>query len=94
MTLPAGARRLFAHYPLENLDLGRHEPLIVERLFEDGDRRDLRWLAATVPEARLAAWFRERASRRLSGRSRAFWSIVLDVAPQPPPGGGDQLWPL
>lgn len=94
MTLPTGARRLFAHVSSEQLDLESHEPMIIERLLEDGDRADLRWLTAKVPEARISGWYRERGTRRLSNRSRAFWSVVLDIPAQPRRTGGDRLWPL
>lgn len=94
MTLPDGARRLFAHFPSDRLDLASHESEIIERLLEDGDGSDLRWLTATISEARLASWFRERAPRRLSNRSRAFWSLVLGLPAEARPGAGDKLWPL
>lgn len=94
MTLPDGTRRLFTQFPSGRLDRPSHEAAIVERLLEDGDRSDLRWLTAAIPEHRLSSWFRERASRRLSNRSRAFWSVVLDVRPRDRDTVGEQLWPL
>ncbi len=94
MNLTAGTRRLFANSPIERLDGAVHEPLIIERLLEDGDGDDLRWLTGTVPEARLELWARDRAVRRLSRRSRAFWEIVLGVDVGTRPAAVDDLWPL
>ncbi len=94
MTLPAGTRRLFAHFARSRPDLSEDEPLIVERLLEDGDGADLRWLTSALSEPQLAAWFEERAARRLSVRSAAFWGMVLDRPPARRAPTREQLWPL
>ena len=94
MSLPDAARRLFPHVADDDLSLERAEAGILERLLEDGDRIDLRWLTAWVPEERLARWVSERGSRQLSGRSRAFWSIVLDLPEPSRRPKGELLWPL
>lgn len=93
MNLPDGTRRLFAHFDTERLD-DSDAPLILERLLEDGDGDDLRWLAGALPEVRWVNWFEDRAHRRLSRRSRAFWAVVLDVAPENRPDAAEALWPL
>lgn len=94
MTLSDGALRLFTQFDRERLELDEHAPILIERLLEDGDRDDLRWLTAAIPEARLAVWLRQRGGRRLSRRSRAFWSAVLDVPLESGPPAGAELWPL
>lgn len=67
---------------------------LVGRLLEEGDRADLAWLGRQVPRAELVAWFRAHGGRRLSRRSRAFWSAVLSE-PQPPAHPlAEALWPL
>ena len=94
MSVPASARRLFPHTPATDLSVERAEPAIVERLLEDGDRADLRWLSSVVPEERFASWLRERGRRQLSDRSRAFWCLLLDLPEPARRGEGDELWPL
>ncbi|MEA2600385.1 MAG: hypothetical protein QOF89_1377 [Acidobacteriota bacterium] len=94
MRLPAGARRLFAHYEEEDLDLQRNRSLILSRLLEDGDAADLAWLTASLPEAEIAAWFSRHTGRQLSRRSREFWRVVLGRDPGPVHPEVQALWPL
>lgn len=94
MSLPAGARRLFAGYDPETLDPLADRSLLFARLLEDGDGADLAWLTAQVPEAEIAAWLARHGGRQLSRRSRAFWAAILGVPPGPAAPVGDSLWPL
>lgn len=92
--IPRGARRLFAHP--EDVDPRGHLPHVIGRLLEEGDSADLCALTATVPEDGLTGWLRRRGGRQLSSRSRAFWSLVLDV-PEDDMQRSDvteALWPL
>jgi len=97
VSLPAGARRLFPHYPEEDLDPRRAPSLLISRLLEDGDAADLAWLLETVPEPEIAAWL-ARHGRLLSRRSRAFWGLVLGVETGPVSlenrPDAEALWPL
>lgn len=93
--LPAATLRLFDGYPPADLVRPEHRAFLIERLLEEGDREDLRWLAAQVGEAELADFFRRAGGRRLSARSRAFWSLVLGVpAPAVEATPGSEIWPL
>lgn len=98
MSLPAGARRLFAHWDGEDLAPERASSLLIPRLLEDGDAADLAWLLAAFPEPEIAAWLARHGGRQLSRRSRAFWEAVLGVAAGPPvPEDRPEakaLWPL
>ena len=94
MSLPAGARRLFAGYDPETLDPLAGCSLLLAGLLEDGDGADLRWLTSQVPEPEIAAWLVRHGGRQLSRRSRAFWAAVLGVQPGPSAPAGDSLWPL
>ncbi|HVT61188.1 MAG TPA: hypothetical protein VHR45_22685 [Thermoanaerobaculia bacterium] len=73
---------------------------LLTRLLEDGDRADLAWLCATLPEPGLAAWLAHHGGRRLSRRSLAFWDLVLHGAAAPSAHRLAQLrvrslfWPL
>ena len=94
MSLPAGARRLFAAYAEEDLTPERAPSLLIARLLEDGDAADLAWLTATTPEPEIAAWLARHGGRQLSRRSRAFWQVVLGVAASPVNPDVEALWPL
>jgi len=101
MTLPPAARRLFPGYPADALDLAdpASAPFVVGRLLEDGDRADLAWLFAMLPEAEVAAWLAGRGDRQLSRRSRAFWKLVFGAkgdngAGEARTADADALWPL
>jgi hypothetical protein len=89
--LPASVAR---HFP-EPVDLSdpHGRAAVVARLLEDGDRADLAWLAAQIPEAEISSWFARHGARRLSRRSRAFWSAVFD-RPLARSEYADTFWPL
>lgn len=93
--LPAATLRLFYGYTPAELVRPEHRFFLIERLLEEGDREDLRWLVAQVGEAELADFFRRAGNRRISARGRAFWSLVLGVAaPAVEAAGGSEIWPL
>ena len=94
MSLPAGARRLFAAWNEEDLVPERASSLLLARLLEDGDAADLAWLTATFPEPEIAAWLTRHGGRQLSRRSRAFWQVVLGVEASPANPEAEALWPL
>ena len=83
--------RLPAHYAPETIDVERHTPWLVAGLLEEGDSRDLRWLLETVGREPLENWVAARGARQLSGRSLAFWRLVLDVESVGEPRG-EALW--
>ena len=91
--VPTPARRLFAGYPGEALDVASDDDFVALRLAEEGDRADLAWLIETAGEERLARAVRRRGARQLSARSLAFLHLVLGLDPPPPPRTKD-LWPL
>jgi hypothetical protein len=94
VSLPAGARRLFAAYAEEDLTPERGSSLLIARGLEDGDAADLAWLLRTFSEGDIAAWLIRHGGRRLSRRSRAFWQVVLGVEAGPAAPEADALWPL
>ncbi len=92
--LPAGARRLFAHY--DESELASAPGFVTARLLEDGDRRDLSWLFARLGSAAIAAWVERHGARQLSRRSLAYWRLHLGL-PEPAAGAKDlegELWLL
>jgi hypothetical protein len=94
-TVPESALRLFSGCDGEELMAGAAaRSLLCERLLEDGDSSDLRWLARELGEESLAAWFGAHGGRRLSARSRAFWALVLGRESGPASPVRSQLWPL
>lgn len=96
--LPSYTCRLFDGYA--EADLARPEslPFLCERLLEEGDRADLRWLASQVAEDELRAFVRRDGGRRLSARSRAFWRLLLLPAGERLESAESlsrsELWPL
>ena len=90
--LPPSTLRLFDGYSPSELAKPEHRAFLCERLLEEGDRADLSWLAASFGEEELRSFFRRSAGRRLSARSRAFWSLVLAV--EDPPTSRSEIWPL
>lgn len=88
---PSTTRRLFPHdedVPAREAS----ETYLIGRLLEEGETADLKFLTSRVHEERLRQWVRDRATRQLSRRSRAFWELALGVESGKDPG--DDLWPL
>jgi hypothetical protein len=92
VTPPPATRRLFA--PGAELDSARYHAWLIERLLEDGDTHDLRWLFQTVPRKTVADWLQHYGGRRLSRRSRSLWCAVLGVQNAPTSEIARALWPL
>lgn len=99
---PAWGERVARHFP-DGVDLGdlrepRGRAFAIATLLEHGDRADLAWLAARVERAELERWLARHGARRLSRRSRAFWSTVLapdaSGASIPAHPIAEALWPL
>jgi hypothetical protein len=84
--LPASVARHFTESP--DLADPCARAAVVARLLEDGDRADLRWLAAHIPDSEITAWFERHGARRLSRRSRAFWAVVFDSGRDSERGSG------
>jgi transcriptional regulator with XRE-family HTH domain len=69
--------RLFWDHPLTPDDLDTHPTWVVERVLEYGDLSDVHMLRNTIGrETFLAA---TASAQRLSPRTRAFWSQVLEM---------------
>lgn len=94
MLPPSSTLRLFHHYDERELHAHRSRSFLIARLLEEGDTRDLQWLAALVGEEALADWLQRRGRRQLTRRSRLFWEEVLGV--ETPPAAFDPagIWPL
>src|SRR5258705_849415 len=90
--LPESALRLFSGYRAEELVGEEGRGLLCERLLEDGDSADLRWLLGEIGVAEVAAWFAAQGGRKLSPRSRAFWALVLGRESGPVNPVAAQLW--
>ncbi|MEO8196787.1 MAG: hypothetical protein ABI689_08700 [Thermoanaerobaculia bacterium] len=68
--------------------------LVMAQILEEGDRADLAWLAREVGRETLATFVREHGGRKLSARSRRFWSRALGLVEPAPNPLAEQLWPL
>ena len=94
--IPESVLRHFHGYDAETLAELRHRPFLIERLLEQGDTTDLRWLSSQVSEDQLRRWLGGGGSRKLSLRQSRFWAWVLDVDCEEPESRAatDELWPL
>lgn len=86
-------RHLFALPPGTATD-PRSRNLLIARLLEEGDRSELAWLAGEVGRAEIGAFVREHGGRKLSARSRRFWSRALGIDSPAPHPLAEGLWPL
>jgi len=91
-SLPEPTLRLFDGYDPDELARRESRHFVIERLLEEGDRRDLRWLVQACGEAEIRRVF--EAARGLSRRSRRFWSLVLDARLDVRPSEHEEIWPL
>jgi len=91
--LPHAERHFFA-LPADTATDQESRRLVIARLLEEGDSRDLAWLSREVGREAIAAFVRDHGGRKLSARSRRFWSRALGLALPAPPLLAEQLWPL
>jgi len=91
--LPEPTLRLFPDHRPEDLLGEDGRSLLCERLLEDGDSADLRWLVGAIGEAGIADWLGAHGGRKLSRRSRAFWELALGRESGPRNPAAEQLWP-
>jgi len=89
--LPERTARLF---PDQQVLPAEGRGLLIERILEDGNGDDLRWLTSEITETDIAAWVSRTAPRKLSRRSRAYWTLVLGVPAAAPAQSAVALWPL
>lgn len=68
--------------------------LVLAEILEAGGRAELAWLAGEVGRDAIAAFVSTHGGRKLSARSRRFWSRALGVAEPAPHPLAEQLWPL
>ena len=77
--LPPDSAWLFPEYDFDSIDLENHQGVIIERILERGSWEQVRWLFSTFGEQQVSAWVRSHGFRLLSGRSFAFWRLVLGI---------------
>lgn len=91
--LSPGVERLFFADDMPSPKAPEERRRLVETVLEDGDAVDLRALFSIVDEAELRVWMDRFAARRLSNRSRAFWSLVTGQSVEAAPFR-ESIWPL
>lgn len=74
-------------------DPGRRTAVIAETL-EAGDRSELAALGQALGRETLAAFVAQQGGRKLSARSRRFWSRALGLPVPAAHPLAEQLWPL
>jgi hypothetical protein len=94
MELPAATRRRFDDTASEDLLAASGRSLLIERILEEGEDEDVQALVRALGEPALADWLVRAGGRKLSRRSRAYWSIVLGVPAGAAIPSAALLWPL
>jgi hypothetical protein len=92
--LPPGVARRLTPGVAIDLDDPAGRSAVIGLLLEDGDRNELAWLASTFERGELHRWFVRHGGRRLSRRSRAFWSATFDLPAPKAPWIAREIWPL
>ncbi len=92
-TAKPAERHLFG-LPPGTADDPHSRTLVIARLLEEGNRNELAWLAAAMGREEIAAFVREHGGRKLSARSRRFWSRALRIQSSAPHPLAEGLWPL
>lgn len=94
MKPPASVVERLVSYRSADLADPRYRDFLVASLLEEGTRAELAWLRSVIDDAELARWVEGHGTRRLSRRSRAFWSRLFRVSPPMPDALTRSLWPL
>ncbi len=94
MNLPSNAVRLFPHHNLAEVERPEYRGFLISRLLEEGDRSDLRWLAANFGEREMRRFLAACGGRRLSCRSRRFFERVLGIEASQPAEAASEVWSL
>jgi hypothetical protein len=77
--IPKTIMPFFQEYNFAVLDLERDIELILERVLQNGNREEVRWLLHYYGNKRVKQWIAVTGSRRLSKRRYHLWCVLLDV---------------
>ncbi len=77
--IPKTTMPFFQEYNFAVLDLERDIELILERILQNGNREEVRWLLHHYGNKRVKQWITTTGSRRLSRRRYHLWCVLLDV---------------
>ncbi|MBI3304733.1 hypothetical protein HYZ80_00170 [Candidatus Parcubacteria bacterium] len=77
LSIPVRLKSLFWDIDPVKLDVKRHRAFVIERVLEHGDEAAIAWLFKTFSRTAIASV--TKASRRLSPKSRDFWSFKLGI---------------
>lgn len=74
---PAGRGIPFWDADPAALDVRRHRDYVIERILEDGDFPEIRWMRETYAAGEIVRVLKE--ARGISERSANYWSLTYDV---------------
>ncbi|MEO8277053.1 MAG: hypothetical protein ABI639_12635 [Thermoanaerobaculia bacterium] len=94
MTEPPALERFQHDLPANALLQPESRDFLIALVLESGDRAELAWLARRFGREELKQFVRLRSGRKLSARSRHFWSRALGVEASPAHPLAEALWPL
>jgi hypothetical protein len=77
--IPISLAPFFQEYNLEQLDLERSAPTIIERTLQFGNRAEIRWLFSCYSRQRIREWVRRWGQMALPEPHLTFWNLILDL---------------
>lgn len=82
-TIPPSFSPLFPEYDIKTLNIERDSDLILGRILEDGNRREISWANQQYSLKKRQAFIESRGHRSLSPRALRFWSLILETSAKP-----------
>ena len=77
--LPDRMRPFFQEYDLEDIQITRDADLIIQRLLDEGDWEDARWLFQQYGKVRVRRFLIERGERWLQPVVFNYWRKLLGI---------------
>ena len=81
--IPQSLAPFFQEYHLENLDIQKSAPTIIERVLQYGNRSEIGWLFGVYPQSKIKNWIRQWGEYALPEPHLSFWKLVLDLGKSP-----------
>ena len=80
--VPAKLEHLFPEYDISKLNVGKDRVVIMSRIFDYGNAKELRWLKTRYSLNEIKNFVTNHASRLLTARSLNFWALYYNVTPK------------
>lgn len=80
--IPARFEYLFPEYDIAKLNVGKDRVVIISRILEYGNAKELGWLKTRYSLNEIKSFVKNNASRLLTARSLNFWALYYNVTPK------------